>query len=86
VKYLANEAQAMKHLPLPNREPLVEVCRCCGMPLKNKGWQPPLRPTQQGAFYVECRNPECLLIDVTATDVCYIETTNLYPPYVVKGN
>lgn len=64
-----------------NREPFFTICRCCNQPLKNKGWQPGLTPRSAGGFYVECQIPGCPLFEVTSLDTCYIETTDLYPPY-----
>ena len=61
--------------PQPVRDPLVTVCRCCGQPLDMK-WFDPRHPKITAKWQVECKTPDCLLFEVTATDTAYAETTD----------
>lgn len=62
----------------PTHTPLVNECRCCHKTFQSLKWQEALTRNQTGAWLVECKTPNCPLERVTATDVCYIETTNAW--------
>lgn len=61
--------------PAPIREPLIRDCRCCGKPLQLKWWDP-RHPKITAKWQVECKNPDCILFEVTATDTSYTESTD----------